>query len=77
MLIYRYLCMKCSPAPDRLPADAAVFRVWGSRPYMAVAGGTVYGTVDFPRRLLPAEMLRYGLFPDGTVQETIYQQEVG
>lgn len=76
MASYRYLCIKCSPAHDRLPPDAIGFKVWSSRPYVREVGDTVYGTVDYPRLLLPAEMLRYGLFLEGTVQEMIYQQEV-
>ena len=41
MPTYRYLCIKCSPAHDRLPPDAIGFKAWSSRPYVREVGDTV------------------------------------
>lgn len=75
MLAYRYYCMSGSPAARRMPPDMAVYRVWGSRPYLPDLGGIVYGTVDYTRQLSIAEMSAYGLIPAHMVQQPISIQE--
>ena len=75
MLAYRYYCMNSSPLAQHMPPDTAVYRVWGSRPYLPDLGGIVYGTVDYTRQLSIAEMSAYGLIPAHMVQQPISIQE--
>lgn len=75
MLGYRYYCMVASPSAGNIPAGAAAFKVWGSRPYMPILRSTVYGTVDYDRQLTDAEMAYHGLFPANMVQQPIMIRE--
>lgn len=71
MKVFRYYTLYRPPSPGSVPPGFVFQRTIDSRPYISEAGHTVWGIVDYDRRLTQKEIRDYELTPADMVKMPI------